>query len=209
MDGAMGLLAAVVSMSLVSSASAAPVTGSVSDVQDAAIDVSTNLREPDARTVSASYDRERGSSSLRRSCGRAFTNTPARYVNVAAGVSLNSPSCGEGPQQMTVYSPPAFGRTTRTHMQLWTLIQALATGRPGGAGVPSPDGRTLSGRFQAAALVRQDVRCISQIGLSSGDQLSRFCLGGPGCFAPPPTQDTTPPEVAWVTPTDGQVSAEG
>ena len=35
--------------------------------------------------------------------------------------------------------------------------------------------------------------------------MDRFCLGGPGCFAPPPTQDTTTPEVAWVTPTNGQV----
>ena len=82
----MGLMAAVVSMSIVPAALAAPVTGSVSDAQDAAIDVSTNLREPDARTVSASYDRETGEFVFTTELWTSLHNTPARYVNVAAGV---------------------------------------------------------------------------------------------------------------------------
>ena len=202
----MGLMAAVVSMSIVPAASAAPVTGSVSDAQDAAIDVSTNLREPDARTVSASYDRETGEFVFTTELWTSLHNTPSRYVNVAAGVNLTGTSCGDGQQQMTVsLSASVWSNYSYSYAALYFDPSSGYRGGLEGQASLSPDGRTLSGRFQAAALVRQNLRCISQIGLSSGDQVSRFCLDGPGCFAPPPTQDTTPPEVAWVTPTNGQV----
>ena len=79
--GAVGVLATVGAIAFASSAAAAPITGSVSDPQDAPIDAQTNTRAADARAVSVSYDADLGELILTTDLWVPVFETPYRRTS--------------------------------------------------------------------------------------------------------------------------------
>ena len=90
----------------------------MSDAQDAAIDVSTNLREPDARTVSASYDRDTGEFVFTTELWASLHNTPSRFLSQRSRRRKpQQRELREKYEQIIFPSLPALGPTGPTRMQ--------------------------------------------------------------------------------------------
>ena len=135
--------------------------------------------------------------------GAGLRDAVSTYVNLIADVVLGE-GCVEGERDMTIdYAISPYGWA-------YAFLQFHASsgyinGISGTVQTINQGGRAVV-TFRAPSLVRLPggVRCIDNIGLSSGDQVDGFCVGAGGCFQAPPAVDTTPPSVSWVTPREGQ-----
>ena len=78
------------------------VTGSVSDPQDAPINIETNQRDTDAKSVSASYDRDTGEFILTVELWVGVYALPSQYVSVYTEANLHGTTCSDGPQHLGI-----------------------------------------------------------------------------------------------------------
>jgi hypothetical protein len=211
------ILALTLALAFPAAASAAPVTTSVNDPQDAPLNPAFNRREPDVKKVTATYDDLVGNLSV----------TLDVWEPPNAGICCDSPNTPN--DQFTLLAsfgaPPAGADCSSLgegvvdlEMMLWPFDSIYSAGLLRFIGpifsgqlvtnVPQTDDMlSYSVTFQNTSLARRNMLCISAVALKSDvrpwkDEVDSFCFGECPVTTPPP--DSTPPSVNWTTPRDGQ-----
>ncbi|MDP9401298.1 MAG: Ig-like domain-containing protein [Actinomycetota bacterium] len=192
------------------SASAAVITGSGSDPRDAKPNVSTGRYDPDLASTNVTYDDMLGRITVQWTLHEALPSTGSGYVYFSLGLGTASDSCkGDGSDPFLSLSGSASIYGDR-YANLSFGPAAPVRGDFSGA-LATNDLRTFTATFSNAALARYPLRCATGGRMGSDyfdDEQERFCLGGSGCFTPPPPPDgpdRTPPRVSWRTPRTGDV----
>lgn len=154
--------------------------------------------------MSVSYDPDAGELTLQVDLYEVIGANGVRF-DVSADVNIPGPAgCTAGQTDMRVEALVSDEHIPDSAMFFYP--SSGYTGVLDGRHLFLNGGKSLSVTYSGTALVRRDIRCISNIALSSGDQVGRFCLGGgSACFQPSVGVDRTAPGVSWVTPREGQV----
>jgi hypothetical protein len=198
-------------------AGAIPVTGSVTDEQDAPPELlpSGAVRDnPDLRRLTVSYDATSGAIEVALELWRALAyDRNDQYGEVTFAVGSRHDAAGDcvadttGDAFVSLYFYRSVSRPQDSYFGSGARFEDYGGNSVQGRAATS-DWTTFGATVGADPSKNRAYTCVRDVRLQSNgaDEARGFCLGGPCPAGPPPPAggDRTPPTVRWLSPRDGQ-----